>query len=52
MKALLDGGGSFVTGAVSGHLATNADLINRFDGPQVSISALDTAARLNRVTLL
>lgn len=47
----LAGGGSFVTGAVSGHLATNAALINRFGGPQVSIAALDAAARLHRVAI-
>lgn len=47
----LAGGGSFVTGAVSGHLATNAELINRFGGPQVSIAAIDPSSRLHRVSL-
>ncbi|MBK8070154.1 MAG: RNA 3'-terminal phosphate cyclase [Rhodanobacteraceae bacterium] len=36
----LAGSGGFVTGAVSGHLASNAELINRFEGPQVRIGGL------------
>ena len=47
----LAGGGSFVTGTVSAHLATNAALINRFGGPQVAIAAIDAAADRHRVTL-
>lgn len=43
----LAGGGEFITGAVSGHLGTNAELINRFGGPQVHIEAL--AQGLHRV---
>ncbi len=35
----LAGGGSFVCGEVSGHLATNAELINRFDGARIAIAA-------------
>ena len=44
----LAGGGSFVTGTVSAHLATNAALINRFGGPQVAIAA---EAGAHRVTV-
>jgi RNA 3'-terminal phosphate cyclase (ATP) len=36
----LAGGGRFHTGAVSSHLSSNAQLINRFEGPQVHIEAL------------
>lgn len=45
----LAGGGSFITGAVSGHLATNAELINRFDGPQVRIEPV--AEGMHRVSV-
>ncbi len=33
----LAGEGEFQTASISGHLQTNADLINRFDGPRVAI---------------
>lgn len=46
----LAGSGSFITGAVSGHLATNAELINRFNGPRVAIEAID--GRLHRVSVM
>lgn len=45
----LAGSGGFVTGTVSGHLASNAELINRFDGPQVRIDGL--GAGLHRVSV-
>lgn len=45
----LAGGGSFITGAVSGHLATNAELINRFDGPRIRIEAVGD--QLHRVSI-
>jgi RNA 3'-terminal phosphate cyclase len=42
-------GGSFVCGEVSGHLATNAELINRFDGARIAVAA--SGKRQHRVNV-
>lgn len=48
----LAGGGSFLCGPVSGHLSSNAELINAFGGPQIAIDALDASSGLHCVRVV
>ncbi len=43
----LAGGGEFRTDAISGHLETNAALINQFDGPQVALENGSNGVRIS-----